>query len=762
MRKAKFFAAALLAMSSLGAFAQHQFTVQANKPGAEIQPTMYGIFFEDINFGADGGLYAEMVENRSFEFPQRLMGWNTFGNVTLSDVKPAFDRNPHYVTLESAGAREKQTGLENRGFFGMGLKKDMKYDFTVYGRLHLIDGKQGKIRVELVNSKNDVIAKQVINITNNKWQKLTATLTSPQTDAKGLMRVYLEKGSESVDLDHISLFPEDNWNGLRADLVQDLADLKPGIFRFPGGCIVEGTDLDTRYEWKNSVGAPENRPLNENRWRDTFPHRLFPNYYQSLGLGFYEYFLLSEKIGAEPLPILSVGLACQYQNDDKDPNAHVAVKDLQSYIDDALDLIEFANGPVTSKWGKLRADMGHPAPFNLKQIGIGNEQWGPMYPERLQKFMEQIHAKYPKIKICGSSGPSADGKDFDYGWEQMRKLGVDMVDEHYYKSPEWFRSNASRYDKYDRKGPKVFAGEYAAHAENDPNSWEAALSEAAFMTGLERNADVVYQATYAPLFAHVEGWQWRPDLIWFDNLSSVRSANYYVQQLYGEKEWFRSNASRYDKYDRKGPKVFAGEYAAHAENDPNSWEAALSEAAFMTGLERNADVVYQATYAPLFAHVEGWQWRPDLIWFDNLSSVRSANYYVQQLYGENKGTNVLKLTENGKAVAGENGLYATACFDKATKSYIVKIANTSNEAKEINVTFNGIKKLNPGKVTVLHADDIQAENKIDNKNVVVPVVSDAQVQGNVLNVKMRRERSLCYRLLRQGYQELHREDCQYL
>ena len=621
MRKAKFFAAALLAMSSLGAFAQHQFTVQANKPGAEIQPTMYGIFFEDINFGADGGLYAEMVENRSFEFPQRLMGWNTFGNVTLSDVKPAFDRNPHYVTLESAGAREKQTGLENRGFFGMGLKKDMKYDFTVYGRLHLIDGKQGKIRVELVNSKNDVIAKQVINITNNKWQKLTATLTSPQTDAKGLMRVYLEKGSESVDLDHISLFPEDNWNGLRADLVQDLADLKPGIFRFPGGCIVEGTDLDTRYEWKNSVGAPENRPLNENRWRD------------------------SEKIGAEPLPILSVGLACQYQNDDKDPNAHVAVKDLQSYIDDALDLIEFANGPVTSKWGKLRADMGHPAPFNLKQIGIGNEQWGPMYPERLQKFMEQIHAKYPKIKICGSSGPSADGKDFDYGWEQMRKLGVDMVDEHYYKSPEWFRSNASRYDKYDRKGPKVFAGEYAAHAENDPNSWEAALSEAAFMTGLERNADVVYQATYAPLFAHVEGWQWRPDLIWFDNLSSVRS----------------------------------------------------------------------------------------------------ANYYVQQLYGENKGTNVLKLTENGKAVAGENGLYATACFDKATKSYIVKIANTSNEAKEINVTFNGIKKLNPGKVTVLHADDIQAENKIDNKNVVVPVVSDAQVQGNVLNVKMKPNSFVVYR-----------------
>lgn len=645
MRKTNIFAALMMAaMTSLGASAQHQFAVQANKPGVEIQPTMYGIFFEDINFGADGGLYAEMVENRSFEFPQRLMGWNTFGNVTVSDVKPAFDRNPHYVTLEASGAREKQTGLENRGFFGMGLKKDMKYDFTVYARLHLLNGKQTKIRVELVNSNNNVIAKQSITIANNKWQKYTTTLTSPQTDAKGLMRVYLESG-ESVDLDHISLFPQDNWNGLRADLVQDLSDLHPGVFRFPGGCIVEGTDLETRYEWKNSVGAPENRPLNENRWNYTFPHRLYPNYYQTYGLGFYEYFLLSEKIGADPLPILSVGLSCQYQNSDNDKNAHVAVDQLQSYIDDALDLIEFANGPVTSKWGKLRADMGHPAPFNLKQIGIGNEQWGPLYPERLQKFMEQIHAKYPKIKICGSSGPSADGKDFDYGWEQMRKLGVDMVDEHYYKSPDWFRSNAGRYDNYDRKGPKVFAGEYAAHAKHDPNSWEAALSEAAFMTGLERNADVVYQATYAPLFAHVEGWQWRPDLIWFDNLTSVRS----------------------------------------------------------------------------------------------------ANYYVQQLYGLNKGTHVLSLTENGKTVKGENGLYATACFDKHTKSYIVKIANTSNEEKEITVTFNGLKKLKAGKVTVLHADDIQAENKIDHKNAVVPVTSDVQANGNVLNVKMKANSFAVYR-----------------
>ena len=644
LRSKNLIAFMLMAVSSLGAFAQ-QFTIQANKLGAPIQPTMYGIFFEDINFGADGGLYAEMVENRSFEFPQRLMGWNTFGHVTLNDVSPAFSRNPHYVTLESAGAREKQTALENRGFFGMGLKKDMQYDFSVNARLHLLDGKQTKIRVELVNSRNDVIAQQTLTITNNKWQKHTCTLTSPQTDLKGLMRVYLEKGAESVDLDHISLFPSDNWHGLRADLVQDLADLHPGIFRFPGGCIVEGTDLDTRYEWKNSVGAPENRPLNENRWRDTFTHRLYPNYYQSLGLGFYEYFLLAEKIGAEPLPILSVGLACQYQNDDKDPNALVAVADLQSYIDDALDLIEFANGAVTSPWGKLRADMGHPAPFGLKQIGIGNEQWGALYPERLAKFVEQIRAKYPEIKICGSSGPSADGDMFDYGWEQMRQLGVDLVDEHYYKSPEWFLAHAGRYGHYDRKGPKVFAGEYAAHAKNSPNSWEAALAEAAFMTGLERNADVVYQATYAPLFAHVEGWQWRPDLIWFDNLTSVRS----------------------------------------------------------------------------------------------------ANYYVQQLYGMNTGTHVLRLTRDGKAVEGEEGLYATACYDKPTKSYIVKIANTSGLEKNIQITFQGLKKLKPGQVTLLYADDIYVENTIEHKDAVVPVKSEVQAQGNVLHATLKPHSFAVYR-----------------
>ena len=653
MKKANIWVIATLAvLVSLNASAQHQFTVNAKKLGAPIQSTMYGIFFEDINFGADGGLYAEMVENRSFEFPQQLMGWNTFGKVQVNDANPAFDRNPHYVTLKESGHRDKFTGLENRGFFGMGLKKGMDYHFSVYART----AGSSQIRVELVGSDDEVMTKQQIAIAGNNWKKYTVTLKSPKTDAKGLMRIYLE-GKGSVDLDHVSLFPADAWKGLlRADLVKDLKDLNPGVFRFPGGCIVEGTDLNSRYQWKNSVGPAENRPLNENRWNYTFPHRLFPNYYQSYGLGFYEFFLLSEEIGAQALPVLSCGLACQFQNDDKDEAVcHVAVDDLQPYIDDALDLIEFANGGTDTKWGKLRADMGHPAPFNLQQIGVGNEQWGPLYPVRLEKFMKAIRAKYPKMKIVGTSGPSPDdndGKQFSYGWEQMKKLKADLVDEHYYRDQDWFMNNVTRYDNYDRKGPKVFAGEYACHVKEDPADFPTAK---------------------------------------------------------------------------------------------NVFEAALAEAAIMTGFERNADIVHMATYAPLFAHVEGWQWRPDLIWMDNLTTVRTPNYYVQQLYGQNPGTHVLSLLEGKKPVTGQDGLCASAVYDKNTNGYIVKMTNTSTTPKEVVITFKGIKSLGNGKVTTLHADRMDAANTIEKKNNVVPKTADVQADGNVLRTTIPAKTFAVYR-----------------
>ncbi len=608
-----------------------KFDIKTNGKGVAVSPTMYGLFFEDINYAADGGLYAEKIKNRSFDFPQPLLGWTAFGGVKVLDDGP-FDRNPNYVRLIPSGHREKYSGLENEGFFGVSVEKGETYRCSIYGRVP--DGKTAKIRVEVEDPASDgesqLVASKEIEISGKDWKKYTVKLTPDRTLARGRFRIMLLKPENTVDLEHISLFPTDTYNGhengLRKDLAQKLADIHPGVFRFPGGCIVEGTEIGDRYQWKNTVGPVENRPVNLNRWHYTFPWRVYPDYYQSNGLGFYEYFLLSKEMGAEPLPVLSVGLACQFQNND--PKAHVPLDSLQPYIDDALDLIEFANGDTSTKWGGLRAEMGHPAPFDLKFIAIGNEQWGPEYVERLAPFVKAIRAKYPDINIVGSSGPNSEGKEFDYLWPEMTKLKVDLVDEHFYRPEEWFLNQGNRYDSYSRKGPKVFAGEYACH----------------------------------------------------------------------------------DKGKKR-----------------NHFNASLMEAAFMTGLERNADVVEMATYAPLFAHVEGWQWRPDMIWFDNLRSVPTASYYVQQLYAMNKGTKTVPLTMDGKAVAGnpdQHGLFASAVTDEPTGDLIVKAANVSDADRTIDMAFAGLKK-NQGyksvEITTLHAD-ADAENTLDNQTAVTPQV----------------------------------------
>lgn len=659
MSKHRTFLAALALSAGLGMNAQtNELVIQTKKLGAEIQPTMYGLFFEDINYGADGGLYAELVKNRSFEFPQNLMGWKTFGHVTLKDDGP-FERNPHYVRLAYPGHDHKRTGLENEGFFGVGVKAGEEYRFSVWARLP--EGASSeKIRIEMVkpntNAERHAFASEELTIDSKEWKKYQVILKPTQTEDKSTLRIFLaSKGT--IDLEHVSLFPVDTWkgheNGLRKDLAQALYDIKPGVFRFPGGCIVEGTDLNTRYDWKKTVGPVENRPLNENRWHYTFQHRFFPDYYQSYGMGFYEFFLLSEEIGSEPLPVLSCGLACQFQN--SDPHAHVAVCDLDSYIQDALDLIEFANGAVTTKWGKVRADMGHPAPFNLKFIGIGNEQWGSEYPERLEPFMKAIRKAHPEIKIIGSSGPDSEGKQFEYLWPEMKRLKADLVDEHFYRPESWFLSQGARYDNYDRKGPKVFAGEYACHGKG--------------------------------------------------------------------KKW-------------------------------NHFNASLLEAAFMTGLERNADIVHMATYAPLFAHVEGWQWRPDMIWFDNLKSVRSVSYYVQQLYAHNKGTNVVPLTMNNKPVTGaegQKGLFASAVWDKDSQSYIVKVVNTSDEAQPLSLTFAGMKKkevLSKGVCIKLQSTDPDKDNTLDNPQAIVPVQTEVSAMGNAFDTQIEPKTFAIYKFVK--------------
>lgn len=626
----------IAASSLLGAYAQtHTFDVNTKKVGAKVQPTMYGIFFEDINYAADGGLYGELVKNRSFEFPDALMGWKAFGKFEVKNDGP-FERCPHYVVLGYSGHNDAATGLQNEGYFGIGIEKAEDYRFSVWAKA--VSG-DATVEVSLVDEntmeEHQEFATAELKVSGNEWKKYELVLKPAKTVQKANLRLLL-KGKNSVALEHVSLFPKhtfkDRDNGMRRDLAQALYDLHPGVFRFPGGCIVEGSSLEQRYQWKNSIGPVENRPLNGNRWLSTFNYRLFPDYYQSYGLGFYEYFLLSEDIGAEPLPVLNVGMACQYQNWNN-PKAHVPVDSLQPYIQDCLDLIEFANGDVNTTWGKKRAEMGHPAPFNLKFLAVGNEQWDNLYYERLRPFVKAIKAKYPNIKLIGTSGPDSEGEMFDKGWKAMKELKADLVDEHFYRDEHWFLSHGLRYEGYDRKGPKVFAGEYACHGKG--------------------------------------------------------------------KKW-------------------------------NHFETSLYEAAFMTDLERNADVVDMATYAPLFAHVDGWQWRPDMIWYDNTRMFKTVSYYVQQMYACNKGTNVLPLTMNGKAVAGQedqDGLFASAVVDKQKGEVIVKVANTSDKTQEVTLNLNGLKGSRSASLTTLQCDNMDAENTLDNPNKIRPVETTATCES---------------------------------
>lgn len=514
--------------------------VDVGRPGARIAPEMWGVFFEDINFGADGGLVAELVKNGSFEFPDRLMAWREVarrgglqaGQVAAVAAAPSpGDRNSHYVRLtgrESSG----DIGIENEGFRGMGVREGEGYRLSL--RLRRPPRGAEGVRCELVAPDGRRLAGAEL-AAGARWAVRTARLRPAATEAHARLRLF-PMGSGEVEVDNVSLCPERTWRnrrgGLRRDLVQLLADLKPGFIRFPGGCIVEGSTLALRYQWKDTIGPREQRRLLINRWNNVFRHRPTPDYYQSFALGFLEYFQICEDLGAEPMPILNCGMACQFNSGELAP-----LDRLDPYIQDALDLVEFAAGPVSSPWGRRRADLGHPRPFSLKYLGIGNEQWGPQYLERYDRFAAAIKSRYPEIQLVAAAGPSPSDERFQFLWSELRKRRADVVDEHSYAAPDWFLDASRRYDSYDRGGPKVFMGEYAAQSAgvarpDNRNTWLCALSEAAFMTGLERNADIVRLSSYAPLFAHAEAWQWTPNLIWFDNLRSVRTANYLVQQAF--------------------------------------------------------------------------------------------------------------------------------------------------------------------------------------------------------------------------------------
>ena len=508
----------------------------------EISDLLMGIFFEDINYSADGGLYAELIQNRDFEYdPSDREGdknWNSThswklegenATFTVSTSDPIHPNNPHYAVLKT---NQPGAALTNTGFDGIALKAGEKYDFSLFARIPE-GSKSGKLLVRLVDADGTVQGETTVTVSSRSWKTYKAVLTA-KASADTRLELRPQSAGE-IELDMISLFPQNTFkgrkNGLRPDLAQTLADMHPRFVRFPGGCVAHGDGLKNIYQWKNTIGPLEARKPARNLW----------GYHQSMGLGYYEYFQFCEDIGAEPLPVLAAGVPCQNSACHGDlrggQQGGIPMSEMGAYIQDILDLIEWANGDARkTKWGKIRAESGHPKPFNLKYIGIGNEDLiTDVFEERFTMIYLAIKEKYPEMIVVGTVGPFNEGTDYVEGWKLADKLGVPMVDEHYYQSPGWFLHNQDFYDKYDRsKKTKVYLGEYATHIPGRRANMETALTEALYLAALERNGDVVHMSSYAPLLAKDGRTQWNPDLIYFNNREVRPTTGYYVQKLYGQ------------------------------------------------------------------------------------------------------------------------------------------------------------------------------------------------------------------------------------
>ncbi|NOT92491.1 alpha-L-arabinofuranosidase C-terminal domain-containing protein [Ferruginibacter sp.] len=513
-------------------------TTGKNKTGSKkISTDLFGIFFEDLSYAADGGLYAELIQNRSFEYsPTDRKGWHSlsywdymtdgfgYGNISIESSAPLNANNPHYVLLNIEDEGQKGIGIVNAGFDGIVLKAGEQYNFSLFAKL--LSKQPVPLSIQFRNKKGEILSEVKMSIDAGDWKKYSATLTVKNNyDTASLAVIATAKGKLAVDM--ISLFPQKTFNrranGLRADLAQAVAALQPKFMRFPGGCLVHGDGVGNMYRWKNTIGPVEQRIAQKNIW----------NYHQTAGLGYFEYFQFCEDIGAKPLPVVAAAVSCQNSGGTwrigGTGQKGIPMNEMQEYIQEVLDLIEYANGPATSTWGAKRAAAGHPQSFNLQYVGIGNEdKMTPEFKERFTMIYNAVKAKYPEITLVGTVGPSPDGEDFELGWKLANELNIPIVDEHYYQPPNWFLNNQFRYDAYDRKKSKVYLGEYASRGNNLFN----ALAEAAYMTSLERNGDVVQMASYAPLLANQSHTSWNPNLIYFNNTMLAPTVNYYVQQLF--------------------------------------------------------------------------------------------------------------------------------------------------------------------------------------------------------------------------------------
>lgn len=513
-----------------------------------ISEHLVGIFFEDINYAADGGLYAELIQNRDFEYSVKdgsREGWDNgyawsvrqlegASTVTIASENPLHENNPHYAVLQV----KPGVTLQNDGFDGISLKKGERYDFSLFARLPE-NSKGGKILVRLLDQAGKEVAQSAVHVSSKEWKQQRTVLIA-NADVHAAVLSLEPKLTGTVHLDMISLFPQNTFkgrkNGLRADLAQTLADLHPRFVRFPGGCVAHGDGVDNIYDWKGSIGALEERKPLRNLW----------GYHQTRGLGYHEYFLFCEDMGAEPVPVVAAGVPCQNSGTCSHHSVGelgcggqqggIPMEEMPQYVQDVLDLIEYANGDAKKTvWGKKRAQAGHPRPFNLKYIGIGNEDLiTDIFEERFTMIFNAVKEKYPEVTVIGTVGPFYEGSDYEEGWKFASKIGIPMVDEHYYNTPGWFINNQDFYDRYDRNKAKVYLGEYAAHLPGRPNNIETALAEALYLTSVERNADVVTMTSYAPLLAKEGHTQWNPDLIYFNNTEVKPTVGYYAQQMYGQ------------------------------------------------------------------------------------------------------------------------------------------------------------------------------------------------------------------------------------
>ncbi len=757
--------------------------IDCTKPTVELSPHLYGLFFEDINYAADGGLYAELVQNRSFEYYKvknaqmpPLFAWDKIErggarcDLSVENTSPLNNNNTNYLKIDIRNAG-KTVGVSNSGFDGIPLDAGKKYDVSLYVRKADWSG-NGQITVALELEDGTVCGQTEFSGIGKDWKKLEGVLESDQTTDNARL-VVTTSGKGELYLDMVSLFPQDTFNGrkngMRKDLTQALKDLHPKFLRFPGGCIAHGNGIDNVYRWKDTVGDVANRKPNWNRW----------GYHQTYGLGYYEYFLLCEDIGATPLPVIPVGVSCGFTR----PQECVPMGELGPWIQNAIDLIEFCNGSASSQWGGVRARMGHPEPFNLKFVALGNEPHdNALFRDRFPLFVEAIRKAHPEIKIVGTSGLGPEIPVYDL----MTKEKVYSSDEHYYMDPQWFIDNQNRFDDFDRSKPKIFVGEYASKDKRHFN----AVAEAAFLTGIERNGDMVDMTCYAPLFGNVKHCQWNPDLIYFDHRTVVKTPSYYVQQLFAANKGDVYLANEIKATNKKPQPTLSGSVGIGTWNTAievedvkvngrkvnlANWQASSGDFKYKNGRLTQRDehaeaaisesseefkgntVTYtlrarktsgQEGFLVQFGTKEG---QSDFWW--NIGGWGNSRHALQIGKGRSRSEVISK---NGSIESGKwydikivmspgnikcylNGelihdydikkstISISSTFDKATGEVIVKLVNPREEAVAATINLNGLNQVAPEGTLMLLAGDKSAENTIENPDVVKTETSRIKV-----------------------------------